>query len=345
MSDHKQFDSSSMSEHAKLARWLQHVLTSPIPETSSTATGDTSPTVSLEDSTDHLHFYQQIPDFAMALLRKEPQATLRYAPLLYHLASCLSCHTAYLEIYDALGYALTAGESVPLVNQGSRPLATIPTNTLVNLCQMLISQAEAVLRQARHEHTDNDALARSLLQLAMRVSTHIHQSSMRPKALKELVRVATLFDGPHSPGEYPAATHAYTPLVGAGGPRRGKVVRRGADTAARSSRKASGEPAIYLQAHPLEGRITQHGDALHLHLEDLEASLRGQYLIISVPLGSLLEPVRWLGGNPRAIRSEAQVAADGTLTTTLGHTDLQLSNTDDRNLLEVLFSLVEVRSV
>ena len=99
-----------------------------------------------------------------------------------------------------------------------------------------------MLRQARHEHTDNDALARSLLQLAMRVSTHIHQSGMRPKALKELVRVATLFDGPHSPGEYPAATHAYTPLVGAGGPRRGKVVRRGSDTAARSSRRKRPTP-------------------------------------------------------------------------------------------------------
>src|SRR5207237_3491189 len=126
-----------------------------------------------------------------------------------------SCHTAYLEIYDALGYALTAGESVPLVNQGTRPLATIPAKTLVNLCQMLISQAEAVLRQARHEHTDNDALARSLLQLAMRVSTQITQSTMRSRALKELVRVATLFDGPHSPGEQEPAARSYSPLLGA----------------------------------------------------------------------------------------------------------------------------------
>ncbi len=344
MSDHKQFE-SSMSEPAKLARWLEHVLTSPLPQTSSTATGDTSATVSLDENTYHPHFYQQIPDFAMALLRKDPQATLRYAPLLYHLASCPTCHTAYLEIYDALGYALTVDESIPLVNQGTRPLATIPAKTLVKLCQMLIRQAEAVLHQARHEHRDNDALARSLLQHAMRVSTHIHQGGMRPQALKELVRVATLFDGPQSPGEYPPATHAYTPLVGAGGPRRGKVVRRGANTAARSTRKAGGEPAIYLQAHPLEGRITQDGEALQLHLEDLDASLRGHYLTISIPLGSLLEPVRWLDGNPRAIRSETAVAADGTLTTTLGYTDLQLSNTDDHNLLEVLFSLIEVRPV
>ena len=92
-----------MSEPAKLARWLEHVLTSPLPETSSTATGDTSATVSLDENTYHPHFYQQIPDFATALLRKDPQATLRYAPLLYHLASCPTCLTAYLEIYDALG--------------------------------------------------------------------------------------------------------------------------------------------------------------------------------------------------------------------------------------------------
>src|SRR2546421_1166495 len=338
MNNYKQFDSSSehRSEHVKLARWLRYML-STSPSSTEDAASQSGPLLNTDY---HPRFYQQLPDFIMALLQDDPLATVHYAPLLYHLAGCTTCHSAYLELYDAMRYAVKNGNAQPVVNQGTRPLATIPVGTLVNLCQLLINQAEAVLRQARHEHTDNDALARSLLQLAMRVSTHIHQSSMRPKALKELVRVATLFDGPHSPGEYPAATHAYTPLVGAGGPRRGKVVRRGTDTAARSSRKASGEPAIYLQAHPLEGRITQHGDALHLHLEDLEASLRGQYLIISVPLGSLLEPVRWLGGNPRAIRSEAQVAADGTLTTTLGHTDLQLSNTDDRNLLEVLFSLV-----
>ena len=342
MSDHKRFD-SSMSEDAKLARWLQHVLSRPIPETSPTATGDTLQSDFLTNSDYHPQFYQQIPNFAMALLKKEPQATLRYAPLLYHLAICPTCHTAYLEIYDALGYALTSGESLAVVNQGTRPLATIPAKTLVNLCQVLISQAEAVLRQAHHEHSDNDALARSLLRLAMHVSTHIHQSGMRPKALQDLVRVATLFDGPHSPGEQPPATHAYTPLVGAVGPRRGKVVRRGVDTPVRSAGKATEPPAIYLQAHPLEGRITQHGDTLQLHLEDLDVSLRGHYLVISVPLGSLLEPVRWLGGNPRAIRSQAMVAADGTLSTTLGYTDLQLTNADDRNLLEVLFSLVEVR--
>src|SRR6266516_7551331 len=160
MNNQKQFDSSA-NEHAKLARWLQQVLIRPLQEPAE-QTGH--PELLLNDDY-HPRFYQQIPDFVMALLQNDAQATLRYAPLLYHLAGCTTCHTAYLEIYDAMRYALKSGESHPTVNQGTRPLATIPTGTLVNLCQLLIRQAEAVLRQARHEHTDADALARSLLQL------------------------------------------------------------------------------------------------------------------------------------------------------------------------------------
>lgn len=343
MNDYKQFDSSA-GEHAKLARWLRHVLTRPI-AASVTSAVDEDPGQSqfLLSSDYHPHFYQQLPDFAMALLQNDPQATVRYAPLLYHLAGCTACHTAYLELYDALRYALKSGDSYPTVNQGTRPLATIPTNTLVNLCQLLISQAEAVLQQARHTHTDGDALARSLLQLAMRVSTNISQSGMRGKALKDLVRVATLFDGPRSPGEQAPATRSYSSLVGAGGPRHGRVTRRGTDAGVRSGEKTADPPAIYLQSHTLEGSITQHGNALELHLHDLDVHLRGHYLTISIPLGSLIEPVSWVGGNPRAIHSEVPVSTDGTLKTPLGQTDLQLNNSDERTLLEVMFLLVEVR--
>ncbi|GAC1385231.1 MAG: hypothetical protein NVS4B7_08330 [Ktedonobacteraceae bacterium] len=338
MNKHKQFDSSA-GEHAKLARWLQHVLTQPLQEQSSQSG------VSL-NSDYHPRFYQQLPDFVMALLQNEPQATIHYAPLLYHLAGCTTCHTAYLELYDAMRYALKSGASHPTVNQGTRPLATIPTATLVNLCQLLISQAEAVLHQAHHDHSDGNTLARSLLQLAMRVSTHILQSSMRTKALKDLVRVATLFDGPHSPAEQQPATYSYSPLVGAsGGPRHGKVVRRGVDTPVRSVEKSTESSIIYLQSHSLEGSITQRGNLLELHLQDLDETLRGHYLTLAVPLGSLIEPVRWRGGNPRAIRSEGPVAPDGTLSTALGQTDLQLNNAEERNLLEVMFSLLEVRPV
>jgi hypothetical protein len=343
MNKYKQFDSSPeyRSEHVKLARWLRHVLT-----TAPSSTEDASSQSGLLLNTDyHPRFYQQLPDFIMALLQNDPLATVYYAPLLYHLAGCTVCHSAYLELYDAMRYAVKNGDAQPVVNQGTRSLATIPVGTLVNLCQLLINQAEAVLRQARHEHTDEDALARSLLQLAMRVSTQITQSTMRSRALKELVRVATLFDGPHSPGEQEPAARSYSPLVGAGGTsRHGKIVRR-ADTARRSAGKAAEPAAIFLQSHPLEGSITQNEDTLELHLHDLDQTLRGHYLTISVPLGSLLEPVRWIGGNPRAIRSLVPVDKDGTLRTPVGQTDLRLDKPDDRSMLEVLFLLLEVRSI
>jgi hypothetical protein len=213
----------------------------------------------------------------------------------------------------------------------------------------LIDQAEAVLRQAHrtgainHAPADNDALARSLLQLAMKVSTQILQSSMRTRALKDLVRVATLFDGAPSPVEQHPAARSYTPLIGASGtPRHSRVVRK-AETAMRGAGKAAEQPAIYLQSHPLEGSITQHEDILELHLQDLDEKLRGHYLNISVPLGSLIEPVRWAGGNPHAIRTTAPVNKDGTLMTPLGQTDLRINNPDERSLLEVMFLLLEVR--
>jgi hypothetical protein len=290
----------------------------------------------------HPRFYQQLPDFIMALLQNDAKATVHYAPLLYHLIGCTVCHTAYLELYDAMRYALNTKEVHPVTNYGTRPLATIPAGTLVNLCQLLIHHAEAVYRQARHDHTDGEAQSRSMLQWAMRVSSQITQSSQRVRALHDLVRVASLYDGPHSPGEQEQVAHAFTPLIGAAGPRGSKVVRR-ADTALRSMGAPPGQSVIYLQSHPLEGSITQHEDVLELHLQELEENLRGKYLTINVPLGSLIEPVRWAGGNPRAIRTTVPVDKDGTLSTPLGQTDLRLENPDERNLLEVMFSLLEVR--
>src|SRR5207247_8662768 len=127
-------------------------------------------------------------------------------------------------------------------------------------------------------------------------STQIPQSTIPTRALQDLVRVATLFDGPHSPGEQPPATHSYSPLLGARGtPRRGKTLRR-AETSTRSAGKSIELPAIYLQSHLVEGTITQREDTLQLHLEDLDEQLRGKHLIISVPLHSLIEPVHSAGG-------------------------------------------------
>jgi hypothetical protein len=65
---------------------------------------------------------------------------------------------------------------------------------------------------------------------------------------------------------------------------------------------------------------------------------------ISILLGSLLEPVRWRGGNPRAIRSQVPVDEHGSLSTLLGETDLRLSKAEDRYLLETMFKKLDVRS-
>jgi hypothetical protein len=99
-----------------------------------------------------------------------------------------------------------------------------------------------------------------------------------------------------------------------------------------------------LQARSLTGTITQKGQTLELHLQDLDSALRGHPVIVSVPLGSLLEPIRWIGGNPRSIRSSMAVDASGSVTIPLGQTELNLENQEDRNLLEAMFLLLEVRS-
>src|SRR5258708_4073968 len=192
MNDFTHFNDSAdrHSEHVKLARWLQHVLATSEPaEAAFAAKGDEDSQAEVVFGGDyHPCFYQQLPDFIMALLRNDPRATMHYAPLLYHLASCPTCHTAYLELYDALRYAVKTGDTQPLSNSGTRPLATIPAGTLVNLCQVLIHRAEAILRQARHDHADATPPSRSLLQLAMRVSPNIAQVLIPSRALQDLVR-------------------------------------------------------------------------------------------------------------------------------------------------------------
>src|SRR5438445_9680197 len=143
MNENKQFDDASKdrSEHIKLARWLHDLLAKSSQDTTNLSTiagGDESESEVVFGGDYHPRFYQQLPDFIMALLRNDPRATIHYAPLLYHLASCPTCHTAYLELYDALRYAVKTGDTQPLSNSGTRPLATIPAGTLVNLCQVLI---------------------------------------------------------------------------------------------------------------------------------------------------------------------------------------------------------------
>lgn len=330
-------------EYAKLARWLQQLMQ--IPQRSKKAPGPGVGDMQLElllDSDYHLHFYRQLPDFVMALLNDDPKATISFAPLLYHLAGCSECHSSYLDLYDSLRAAIDPQEARPLLGQGTRTLAGTPHRMLGHLCQTLISQAEAALREARRAHNNDDVVARSLLQLALHISARISQSNVRRYALHDLVRVATLSEGPGTPKEDDPDVFSFTPTLTGAGTRRGKKIVRRADMLSRSTGHEA--PGISLQARGLEGTITQHGQMLELHLEDLAPTLRGHYVVITVPLGSLIEPIRWIGGNPRAIRSATPVDDTGSLTTALGQTDLHLTNPEDRNLLEAMFLLLEVRS-
>jgi hypothetical protein len=327
----------------QLANWLLGVLA---PETDEQYTDkdqlDNSQRLSPILTSDyHPRFYQQLPDFCMALLHNDPSTFVHYAPLLYHLSGCSACHGAYLEIYDALRAAIYPRGPRPLFGQGTRTLSATPHRMLSHLCQTLISQAQAVLHLARHEHSDQDDAARALLRMALSVSAYITQSSLRRSALKELVSVATLFDGPQAPTQDDAQTSIYSPvLTGAGG--RPRIVRH-ADMLASS--QFSDANRIEIQSQTLVGRIVQCGETLELHLRDLASSWCGHYVTISVLLGSLLEPVRWRGGNPRAIRSTLPVQMDGSLVTPLGQTSLHLQKTEERNLLEAMFMLLEVRVV
>jgi hypothetical protein len=349
MNDYTQFEGASNpgGEYKNLARWLADVLdtTSQVEEQIPARQPGDATLDQLElqlGSNYHIRFYQQIPDFAMALLSQDPKATIRYAPLLYHLAGCRDCHQAYLEMYDALDAAVHPRGERPLLGQGTQTLQATPPRMLGHLCKTLISQAESVLLQARHDHVNNDEEARSLLQLAVKMSASITQSTVRRQGLQDLVRVATLFDGPTSPRQDDPDVHAYTPVLASAGGVRGKRSARGG-VLERSN--TLDQPEIVIQSRNLEGRIVQRDKVLELHLRDLAPQLRGHFVTISVILGSLLEPVRWYGGNPRAIRSITPVDASGTLVTPLGETDMLLSNPEDHNLLETLFLLLEVRAI
>lgn len=347
-------------DYRKLGQWLQHVLSAPensedressehaeqILYSSDNSLETAAATIEYDeqlqpgmDADYHLPFYQQLPDFCMALLKQDPQATVAYAPLLFHLAGCRSCHTAYLDLYSSLRAAIYPQGTRPLLGQGTRTLSATPHRMLSHLSQTLISQAEAILRQAHREHSNNDEAARSLLQLAMRVSTHIVQSSLRRQALQDLVHVATLFDGPaapHTPATA-ASTHIYSPVLATTGARRSGR----ADSALHASAVDKG--VINLQSSGLDGSLVQRGQQLELHLRKLPQELRGSFVRIAVPLAGLSEQVRWQGGDPQAVRSLVAVDAQGSLVTTIGETDLKFSNPEERNMLEALFLQLTVQ--
>ncbi len=341
MDKRKQFDGTPDPRLANLplAQWLPTILAMPLPPLRS-ETGSILDDASKNATSYHLPFYQQLPDFAMALLTGDAQATLRYAPLIYHLIGCPVCHTAYLEIYDAMRAALASGDEQVVSNTTQHSLALTPARMLVYLCQLLIQQAQEVLRVGRHTADDNDAWARSLLQQSLLMSAHIMQSALRQRALQNLVEVAALASESGADEQAPAA-RTYSSLVGAGGGSLKGKTRRRAELVERPGK----EPAIELQSGTLEGSITQRDDTLELRLHNLDASLRNRYLVITIPLGSLIEPVRWLGGNPRAVRSQFPVTSEGSLATPLGKTDLRLTAAEDRNLLEAMFKKLDIRPI
>lgn len=353
MSNNQQFSHSSnaSSVDEKLALWLQQILQVPPRSQNNPASAIESGTRErethlelLQGSDYHLSFYQQLPDFVMALLTNDEMATVHYAPLLYHLAGCQECHQGYLELYDAMHAAIYPEEPRPLLGQGTRTLSATPQRMLGHLCQTLISQAEALWCDARHTQKDVLSHARSLLQLALKISARIMQSSVRRYATHDLVRVATLFErADDTPIADSSALYTFTPALAGTGGMRGKKVVRSAETLKRPFRAEP--PVIYLHAHALEGTIVQRDQLLELRLHDLAPSLRNRYVQISVPLGSLLEPVRWIGGNPRAIQSTVPVDETGQLIVPLGQTELRLHDAEERSLLEAMFLLLEVRMV
>lgn len=323
-----------------LAQWLQQILLYPVDKTPVPAEQEIlnsdEPSFIMQY---HPTFYQKLPDFIMALLNNDPHALSDYAPLLFHLAGCTACREAYIELYAAMREAVQVQEEQPVVSEMVRPLSAMPPRLLTNFCLVLISQAEALLYQARHEHIDNDAQARSLLQMAMRISKYLTQQSMRSRALHDLVRVASLYAGVSRPDTQQPPELAYTSVpAGVGGTHQEHVLRLG-----KIEPPPTEQTMIYLQSDKYEGDIIQHEDTLELQLRSLNASLRGHRLAISVPLGSLIEPVRWAGGNPHVILADKPVDEKGTLQMPLGQTELRLQNPEERELLEVMFSLLEVR--
>lgn len=344
MSNHFVGISDSREQDVVLAHWLYQLLSSQ-PQESFSDGVPVGEDVSLLRTNYHAEFYPHIPHFALALLRQDSTALTRYAPLLFHLIGCATCHRAYLETYDALSVALAdemRSVAAPSRSARASSLAVTSPKMVVLLCQLLIGLARAVLRQAHRERSDADAWARVLLQQAMQMSRYVTQETLRRRALRDLVEVAGLAASRSAAGAPPGqAALSYELVVGSGSSARGRRKIRRAETLSRANEPVS----IDLHAGSLAGAITQQDDLLILHLVDLDPSFHGKTLLISVPLGTLLEPIRWIGGNPYAICSVGPVEADGTLTTPLGRTELQLSNPEERNLLETLFKKLDVRAI
>src|SRR6266700_7424823 len=135
MNNHNDGLSDIRNAYLPLAQWVQQVL----------AITPQQPKAELASITDnggqfgedyHIEFYQQLPDFALALLNNDTQATIRYAPLLFHLTGCPICHSAYLEIYDAMHATLGIDKLHTSPTTLPQSIATTSTRVLVYMCQL-----------------------------------------------------------------------------------------------------------------------------------------------------------------------------------------------------------------
>lgn len=317
-----------------LAAFLQTVMNTPPPDpTLETGTSPLEPDVLRGVEQDyHLEFSQQIPDLVLAILTDgpdTPQHVTRFGALLFHLVGCDLCHQVYMELYDSLRSAL----SQP-ANQETAEQQTLSPSAGDRFCRALIAQAEAVLIQTTQENReDHLRAARQLLQTAIRTGGSIKQAWVRQRALSDLVRVALLAD--------PQEGEASAPLSYALVTQRG-IVRRRLDSA---SAEVNKQNAIVVRCGPLRGgEITQHEQVLTLHLADLDAEMCGRRIKVSFPLGTIFEPIHWYG-SPRALFAPTLVSENGTVQVPLGETELQISVSAEKSLLEVLFLLLEIRVV
>src|SRR5215472_15362703 len=152
INNHNDGLSEMQNEYMPLAHWLQQILaTSPQDAKAELASATGSRVLSGDEY--HFEFYSQLPDFALALLNNITQEDLiRFGPLVFHIIACPACHAAYLEIYDSMRAAIGIDEAQAPASQSQPPIATIYKPVLVFMCQLLITQAAEVLREARRKH-------------------------------------------------------------------------------------------------------------------------------------------------------------------------------------------------
>src|SRR5438552_17674385 len=133
-SSHYEGSSDSHANTVRLSSWLQDVMKQPPLQKPGVPSGDDDAALELLlDNNYHIHFYQQLPDFVMALLENNTRALPQYAHLLYHLAGCNECHNSYLELYDALREAINPQGPRPQLGQGTKTLAATPPRMLRHL--------------------------------------------------------------------------------------------------------------------------------------------------------------------------------------------------------------------